>query len=428
MTIRPARPTLCLLQWALCNGAVALLLCRSALQAQEPQQALFDLHTADGVTVSGPLEQVREDWSVSLGGPSAKPASANEAITLRRTKMPLPGHPQEECVHFANGDCLAGTALRISDERAQFRGRFLGRGSRSPGPELSLPLASLSVLWFAAPDTVPNAALWRRRLLSERQHKDSIWLRNGDVVEGTLTALDEKAIGMEVAIDGRPPSETKLGRDRVAVVAFNTQLSRISEPKGTYARLVLANGGRLSLASAQMERGSILRCKTLFGATVQIPADQIAALDWRQGRAVYLSDLKALRYEHTPFFGVSWPYVGDSSVAGYDLRVAASSYDKGIGMHSESRLTYELDAGYAWFEALVGLDDRSGKGGSVLVEVLVDSKLADIGSQAELTHASGPRAIRLPVKGAKELTLVVKFGRHGDVQDHVNWADARLIK
>src|SRR5262249_34963420 len=177
MTIVPVLLALCLLAWALHNGVVALLLCRSALQAQEPQQALFDLHTADGVTVSGPLEQVREDWSVSLGGPSAKRASANEAITLRRTKMPLPGHPQEEGVHFANGDCLAGTALRISDERAQIRGRFLGRGSRSPGPELSLPLASLSVLWFAAPDTVPNAALWRRRLLSERRRKDSIWLR-----------------------------------------------------------------------------------------------------------------------------------------------------------------------------------------------------------------------------------------------------------
>jgi hypothetical protein len=32
------------------------------------------------------------------------------------------------------------------------------------------------------------------------------------------------------------------------------------------------------------------------------------------------------------------------------------------------------------------------------------------------------------VRGGRELTLAVLFGRFGDVQAHVNWADARLIK
>ena len=40
----------------------------------------------------------------------------------------------------------------------------------------------------------------------------------------------------------------------------------------------------------------------------------------------------------------------------------------------------------------------------------------------------GPLPVRVDVTGAKELTLAVEFGQGGDVEDHVNWADARLIR
>src|SRR5207244_5431509 len=116
------------------------------------------------------------------------------------------------------------------------------------------------------------------------------------------------------------------------------------------------------------------------------------------------------------------------SVAGYDLRLAGSTYDKGIGLHSESRLTYALNRNYQWFESLVGLDDQTGRRGSVLIEVLVDGKPQALGNAEELTRPGGPRPIRVNVAGGKDLTLVVKFGRFGDVEDHVDWADARLIK
>jgi hypothetical protein len=143
---------------------------------------------------------------------------------------------------------------------------------------------------------------------------------------------------------------------------------------------------------------------------------------------VYLSDLRPRDYKHTPYLGMRWPYTLDASVAGHELRVGGSTYDKGIGMHSESRLTFELGGGYQWFEAWVGLDDQTGREGSAVIGVLVDGKPRDLGPAKELTGAGKPLPIRLRVAGARELTLVVLFGRHGDVQDHVDWADARLIK
>ena len=97
-------------------------------------------------------------------------------------------------------------------------------------------------------------------------------------------------------------------------------------------------------------------------------------------------------------------------------------------MHAEARLTYDLGGHYRRFEAVVGLDARTGKRGRVRVEVLVDGKARDLGRPGELTEADGPLRVRLNVRGARELTLAVRFGRRGDVQAHVNWADARLVK
>ncbi|HEV3445829.1 MAG TPA: NPCBM/NEW2 domain-containing protein, partial [Gemmataceae bacterium] len=87
-----------------------------------------------------------------------------------------------------------------------------------------------------------------------------------------------------------------------------------------------------------------------------------------------------------------------------------------------------LNGRYQWFESLVGLDEQTGRQGSVLIDVLVDGKRQELGNVKELTGQDPPRAVRVNVAGAKELTLVVKFGRFADVEDHVDWADARLIK
>src|SRR5262249_32861914 len=157
---------------------------------------------------------------------------------------------------------------------------------------------------------------------------------------------------------------------------------------------------RLSLASARADAVS-LTGQTLFGAAVTVPLAQITALDLYQGRAVYLSDSKPRRYEFTPFLGsLQLPYVTDGSVrvgslAGGDLCLGGATYDKGLGMHAASRLTYELAGGYRRLEALVGLDDRTGRAGSARVQVLVDGRPRPLGWDGELTFKGGPHPIRL---------------------------------
>jgi hypothetical protein len=152
------------------------------------------------------------------------------------------------------------------------------------------------------------------------------------------------------------------------------------------------------------------------------------ALDVYQGKAVYLSDLGVSKYEFRPYLDTAWPLALDANVAGHDLRLGGSSYDKGLGLHSHARATYRLAGGYRRFEALVGLDDRDGAGGRVRVRVLADSKPLELGAGEELAGRGRPLAVSVPVAGVRELTLEVEFGQDGDVQDVVNWADARLVR
>src|SRR5262249_14742050 len=223
----------------------------------------------------------------------------------RRSKMVLPALPREEHVICASGDRIPGTVLEIAGERLRMQAQI------GNGQEMNLPLTALTVLWFAAPDGGEDAATLLRRLTTERRRRDVLLLRNGDTVEGTLAALNDKQARME----GTTGKNVLVERDKLAAIALNTALARAPRPRKPYGRLALTNGCRLALVTAHSTERTLVG-KTLFGVSVQIPVDQIVAVDVRQGCAVYLSDLKPRRYEHTPFLGIRWPYVPDASVTG----------------------------------------------------------------------------------------------------------------
>ena len=379
----------------------------------------FVLETTAGESFRGPLLALTEKGALRLGGSKRVRRLGDEWLTLRRADVPPPGFPGGPYLLLTNGDCLPLTTAtaNLSGERLTFTHPLLSRG----GPT-RLPLTAVTLVWLAAPDGA-DSERFRRQLLTQRRRRDTVLLRNGDVLEGVLARLDGKELVIEV---GRKKVAVALGR--VAVVALSSDIAANLRPRGPHARLVLNDGTRLLLKEAACADGETLTGLSAFSAAVRLPLTQVAALDYRQGRAIYLSDLKPARYDFTPYLGVRWPLVIDGSVAGHDLRVGGGVYDKGLGMHSASRVSYSLPPGCQRFEALVGLDDRSGRQGSVGLRVLVDGKERELGLKGDLTRSRGPVRLRLDVSGARELTLAVDFGAGGDVADHVNWAEARLVR
>lgn len=380
---------------------------------------IFAVRTTRAEMEKGTWRQLRSDWSVRLGEGDGRLIPGANVLSVRRVDIPLPPLPADSHLILANGDRVPFRGLRLVEEKFHFRHANLEGGN-----EASLPLSAVSVLWYIAPDKELDAEKLRRRLTAGTRTRDLVYLRNGDVVAGVLTRLD--ADNAVVEVDKR---RVTVKTPQLAYIAFNTELADALRPKGAYARLILRDnrpgrGGRISLTSASADETS-LRGTTVFGARLRVPLLDIAALDTYQANSVYLSDLKESKFAFQPYFDATWPLAVDGNVTGHDLRLAGSTYDKGIGMHSHSRLSYRLSGGFKRFEALVGLDDRDGRGGAVRLRVLADGETL---MDRAVTSRDAAVPVSLSVEGKRELILEVDFGQDGDVRDVVNWADARLVK
>jgi hypothetical protein len=404
---------------------VVLVLVASVASAarshDEARTVEFVLRTAEGKETRGPLRELAGDWSVRVGPKDAERVAGSDVVSLRRSDVLLPPMPVREHLVLANGDRLPLSGLRLDGEK--LRGRCPDFG----GAEVELPPGVVAAWWRAAPEGVSASEQFLRRLLAKERKHDTVHLLNGDMLEGILDTLDEKQVSLE--IDKRSVA-TELAR--VAVLMLSSEVTPGLRPKGLNALLTLDSGARLTLSSADCSDGLSLRGKTAFGTALRVPLAHVVALDWLGGRAVYLSALKASGFdEPLPFLGtdsIHWPPVLDGSVDERDLRTGGSTYARGIGMHSPGRLRYNLAGRYRRFDATVGLDDQTGLRGSVRVRVVGDGKPLDTGFTGELTAKNGPVQVQANVTGVKELALEVDVGQGGNVQDHVDWADARVIR
>ena len=406
-----------------CSILIVFCTAVAASAADAPQA--FVIRTADGKSVEGPLQSLGPDWSARVGGAALDGA---DVLTVRRAGLPLPPPSDDVQLLLAGGDVIpvqlkseTKQGPRLANDLIYFICPVLAGGQ-----EASVPLSAVSAVWYGGA-AGENPERLRRRLMRETRKRDVVLLKNGDILEGVLTALDAASVTIEV--DRRPVT---VDVHRTAAVALSSDLTEAPKATGVYARVVLdgvgdATGARLSLASARCTDGETMTGETLFGAAFSAPPSRLAALDLCGGRAVYLSELKPSRYEYFPYLDERWDWSRDADVTGLDLHLAGSTWDRGVAMHSRSRLTYAVPKDCRFFEALVGLDDRTGRRGDVRVRVLADGKPLDLGADRDVT-AGAPRPVRVDVGAAKELTLEVDFGKGGPVQDHVDWVDARFVK
>ena len=396
------------------QGGLLLLLLPCLTAAEQPLS--YVLSTADGKPVRGKLDRLSEGWELRLGG--ERTYKASEWTNLRRADQSLPLHPAGPHLILTNGDRIRidGSSLAFNGERFSFTCPWLGEGKT-----VRISLAAVALVWRAAPDSAEDGFVFRRRLLETKRRRDVVVLRNGDLLEGDLTSLGPVHAELEVN-----RKTVKLAADQAAVLAPSTFLASAVKPKATHVSAVLADGSRISLLTATCD-GRALTGTAVPGIPLRVPLDQLIALDLLGGPAVYLSDLTPARYDHTPYLSVTWPLAVNSSCAGRELRLKDGMHDRGLGMHSEAKATYTVPAGMRFFEVRVGLDEVSGRRGSVRVRVLADGKERDPGRTRDLKHGE-MLDVRLDVKGVKELTLAVDFGEGGDVGDHVNWVDARFVR
>ncbi|MDR9855490.1 NPCBM/NEW2 domain-containing protein [Paenibacillus sp. VCA1] len=114
-------------------------------------------------------------------------------------------------------------------------------------------------------------------------------------------------------------------------------------------------------------------------------------------------------------------YQGDGNM----ITLNGKGYEKGLGVHAYSKVSFYIGKNFSRFISDIGLDGET-QGGAVIFQVWGDGKkLYDSGvmkDNADVQH------VNVDVSDVDVLTLEVTDGGIGNGADHADWAGAKLLK
>ena len=397
--------------------ATALLLTGADGPGAVPSDPQYTALKTDGTTLSGRLRRLDIRGGVALAVDDAEKLEVIAAGSLvKLTREGGPPQPVLESggtVLFPEGDRLARGVIGPAGETTL-------EIQSSPLGTLAIPLDSILGLVLAPPLDADAAFALESRVRDEPRSTEVLWLANGDRVAGGLLGLNDKTVLFQ------PPSgKVELDRSGVVALGFDPKLVSYPKPSGPYLDLTFVDGSRLGVSSIQLEGNQVL-ATTRFGQAIKLPVGELAEVHALGSPIVYLSDLDPAGTKYVGYLGPVREVRRDRSVDGQPLRLAGKIYDRGLGTQSRSYLVYRLEPGVKRFQALVGLDDRAGPLGSVVFRVVVDKQ--ERIATPPMSARDAPHPLDLDVAGAKTLVLITDFGDRGEVRDHADWVEARLIR
>ncbi len=337
---------------------------------------------------------------------------SQDVVQITIAGPPAPLAEQGLAFELANGDRLSGRVLAFENDRVQVETPALG--------PVHIPLGAITRLSARRAEGPARAAA--NSLLDTRRQDDLVLLNNGDTATGLIAAIDAEGVVLET-----PGGQTRIPLDRVAVAVLVPDT--VSPDRGLSARLTLLDETRLTVGAAQWPGASDTR-DTLdvspWDSRTAVPFDQVRRIEIHGGRWTWLSRRGPSEYVHTPMLSLAWPWQADRNVLGNPLRVAGRTFERGLGVHSESTLRYALDRQYDSFVTHFGMDDDSGPYANVDVEIRVDGHIRFEQKRVTPGHLHGP--VRIDLKGAEMLELRVGFGANGTIQDRFDWIEPGLIR
>jgi hypothetical protein len=164
---------------------------------------------------------------------------------------------------------------------------------------------------------------------------------------------------------------------------------------------------------------------TPTGLTFSLPKQTLQKFDLTLGKLAYLSDLEPTRVEETPILADLYRYRRDKNLEGGPLSVGRKIYAKGLALHSKAILEYDV-SGYSNFRCVLGLDDAMAGSAHAVVKIEGDGK--ELLATTVSSRDNKPQDVSLAIKGVQKLRLIVDYGEDLDLGDHVDFADARIIK
>ena len=380
------------------------------------------VETLDARTIAGDVRAVTAEAVILTAPGGARKVIARRDVGEIVFGAPPAGAPADPMARPGQavlvtraGDVISAAGLQLAGGKWAFENPLLGR--------VSVPIDTARRVYL------PSGGLAGRQV---RERCDALKLagRTKDalvivdkkgqwlVVEGVLKAVDGETISFAWRDEDR-----KMKRRSVRAVHL---AGAAPKPPAAGGSLVGRDGTVISFTSVAVAAGSVT-VETPTVGRLKVPVRAVSGVRFRSDRVVRLDRLKPQSVREHGFFDKTFRYRTARAIAGGPIRLGGRAYAAGLSLHSFCELTYRLDGAYTTFVAVVGIDDAVRPGGDATLTILADGKA--LGGPLRLKGTDKPHLVRLGLAGARTLTLRVEFGADGlDVADHVDLADARLIK
>lgn len=400
-SIRLCHPLLFFLAFlALVQVALPLALAQPEIT---PQLTLLD-----GVVQPAPELKLENGKLTAAELPAGLTLDDLRLIVTPADKSPLLPSEAAYVVDLAGGGSIKATQVTIADDQCTI--------SWSGGDPLKVSIDVVRAIRFQ-----PNVASdeFAKSRAAPSADLDRVFVKiDGkiDSLTGLVNGLTADKLAFE--IDGQIRD---LPRDRVfgIVVALAAPESRL--PRCTFH----LNEGSLLGGDLLTLSGGKAVVLVAAGSKVVIPWTSIRRVEVRSGRVLYLSDLKPTLVKQHAIVTLPRPWQKDRSVTGKMLTLGGKAFEKGIGVHAHNELTFDVPEEFDELAATVGIDASAGGKGDCLFEIHVDSQRV---WNQRLRGSDAPQELKVPLRNAKQITLVVLPGAELDLADHADWADVRLLK
>lgn len=358
---------------------------------------------ADGQDKTIPLDQIL--W-VDLQ-PAPKPLNA----TITRQQLLL-----------VDGTVLIGRELKLQPKVAQL--------TCLDDQVMLVPLIQVAhIIWDAqdAANTEQWAASAARAAKTDLLRLVSRDGKSVNLFEGVLGSVDEKGENILFQLEGGDPRPIAL--NRVRSLSFSRPKAQVQP---VVARLFDVQHNQYLLARLDWQNQAIIG-ETASGLQIKAEAKHIHRIDFSLGKLVYLSDLTPLKKEvqplHADYLPHDFDYGRDKNRLGGPLMLGRKAYAKGLGVHSRTLLEYDVN-GYQIFRSVIGIDDSLTSGAQPIghAVVIIEGDNKELFRTIVTARDAKPVEVELKIAGVKRLRLIVDYGENQDLGDHVDFADARILK
>ncbi len=323
-------------------------------------------------------------------------------------------------ISFVDGSFLSGEVTGGNGEKLFFRSEQIG--------DMEISINALAKLVFANP-SVPRDFDRCQGMSGDdvlyRRHEGA---RGRDYIQGTLVEFNDSGLSFDCSLGLIKFSLSDLEALALFQVAGPEPLS------GTVVEVLLHGGSGMLRGSLRGIDSDSVSITTVFDSRVVIEHEEISCILFRGGRIEHVSEIEPCSKEELPYIGDAeyflYPFKKDRSVTGCMLSSGGRKFVRGIGLHSRSALTYQLNGEYTAFESFVGICDEVlsiPAEGSVVFEVLVDSKSA---FKSSIIRSGAPpvKTPRIDLKGALTITLVADFADGFDSGDRALFGHPVLVR